>query len=147
MVILDSEFQFDRHKLTYFFEANRRIDFRELVNELFGLYKTRIWMQQVDTDTITKDDDVSLQLAQAGGLLTQTSTATMSQVRGHGGISSHEGGSTPSISREALENTAQVDNIFRSGSSGYTTEIKQDLGHLLESAWNFGHPFSPGGRK
>ena len=26
----------------------RRIDFRELVRDLFALYKTRIWMQQID---------------------------------------------------------------------------------------------------
>ncbi|EQC42118.1 hypothetical protein SDRG_00958 [Saprolegnia diclina VS20] len=47
MVVLDAEFQFDRHKLTFFFQAQRRIDFRELVRDLFGLYKTRIWLQQV----------------------------------------------------------------------------------------------------
>jgi len=52
MTILDAEYQFDRHKLTYFFEADRRIDFRELVSELFSLYKTRIWMQQVDTSVL-----------------------------------------------------------------------------------------------
>ncbi|OQR91485.1 hypothetical protein THRCLA_08976 [Thraustotheca clavata] len=47
MQVIDAEFQFDRHKLTFFFEADRRIDFRELVRDLFGLYKTRIWLQQV----------------------------------------------------------------------------------------------------
>ena len=52
MTILDAEYQFDRHKLTFFFEADRRIDFRELVSELFSLYKTRIWMQQVDTSVL-----------------------------------------------------------------------------------------------
>lgn len=30
------------------FFVRRRIDFRELVRELFSLYKTRIWMAQVD---------------------------------------------------------------------------------------------------
>ena len=39
--------QFDRHKLTFYFEADRRIDFRELVRELFSTYKTRIWLQQL----------------------------------------------------------------------------------------------------
>ncbi|OQR95182.1 hypothetical protein ACHHYP_00242 [Achlya hypogyna] len=47
MVVIDAEYQFDRHKLTFFFEADRRIDFRELVRDLFGLYKTRIWLQQI----------------------------------------------------------------------------------------------------
>ena len=47
MHVLDAEYQFDRHKLTFFFEADGRIDFRELVRDLFSIYKTRIWMQQV----------------------------------------------------------------------------------------------------
>jgi len=48
MNVVDAEYQFDRHKLTFFFEANCRIDFRELVRDLFSIYKTRIWMQQID---------------------------------------------------------------------------------------------------
>ena len=52
MNILDSEYQFDRHKLTFFFEADGRIDFRELVRDLFSIYKTRIWMQQVDKGAV-----------------------------------------------------------------------------------------------
>jgi hypothetical protein len=47
MVVLDAEYQYDRNKLTFFFHAEGRIDFRELVRDLFSLYKTRIWMQQV----------------------------------------------------------------------------------------------------
>ena len=34
----------DRRKLTFHFIAEERVDFRELVRELFKLYKTRIWM-------------------------------------------------------------------------------------------------------
>lgn len=34
----------DRRKLTFYFIAEKRVDFRELVRELFKLYKTRIWM-------------------------------------------------------------------------------------------------------
>jgi len=48
MSIIDAEYQFDRHKLTFYFEAEGRVDFRELVRDLFSVYKTRIWMQQVD---------------------------------------------------------------------------------------------------
>lgn len=47
MKVIDAEFQFDRHKLTFYFKADRRIDFRELVRDLFAVYKTRIWMQQL----------------------------------------------------------------------------------------------------
>lgn len=56
MIILDAEYQYDRHKLVFFFEADKRVDFRELVSDLFSLYKTRIWMQQVDTSTIPDDE-------------------------------------------------------------------------------------------
>lgn len=48
MHVVDAEYQFDRHKLTFFFEAEGRVDFRELVRDLFSIYKTRIWMQQLD---------------------------------------------------------------------------------------------------
>jgi len=44
MEIVDTEYQWDRRKLTFYFVADRRIDFRELVRELFKIYKTRIWM-------------------------------------------------------------------------------------------------------
>lgn len=44
MEVIDAEYQWDRRKLTFYFIAEKRIDFRELVRELFRLYKTRIWM-------------------------------------------------------------------------------------------------------
>lgn len=60
MVVVDAEYQFDRHKLTFFFEAEGRIDFRELVRDLFSMYKTRIWMQQLDKATGGNNDiDIS----------------------------------------------------------------------------------------
>lgn len=51
MNVVDAEYQFDRHKLTFFFEAEGRVDFRDLVRDLFSMYKTRIWMQQLDKAT------------------------------------------------------------------------------------------------
>lgn len=44
MRVVDAEYQWDRRKLTFFYSANHRIDFRELVRDLFRIYKTRIWM-------------------------------------------------------------------------------------------------------
>ena len=44
MQVVDAEYQWDRRKLTFYFVADKRVDFRELVRELFKLYKTRIWM-------------------------------------------------------------------------------------------------------
>lgn len=40
MQVVDCEFQWDRRKLTFYFIAESRIDFRDLVRELFRLYKT-----------------------------------------------------------------------------------------------------------
>ena len=59
MNVVDAEYQFDRHKLTFFFEANGRVDFRELVRDLFSIYKTRIWMQQIDKNSNSLDSAVT----------------------------------------------------------------------------------------
>eukprot|EP00002_Diphylleia_rotans_P003243 TRINITY_DN12210_c0_g1_i1.p1 TRINITY_DN12210_c0_g1~~TRINITY_DN12210_c0_g1_i1.p1 ORF type:complete len:816 (+),score=135.28 TRINITY_DN12210_c0_g1_i1:62-2509(+) len=48
MEVIDAEYQFDRKKLIYYFKAEHRIDFRELVRDLFRIFKTRIWLKQTD---------------------------------------------------------------------------------------------------
>ncbi|KAI4291014.1 hypothetical protein PAPHI01_0288 [Pancytospora philotis] len=48
MEILDCEYQFDLNKITFFYRSNERIDFRELVRDLYKVFKTRIWMCSVD---------------------------------------------------------------------------------------------------
>jgi hypothetical protein len=47
MEIVDAEFQWDRKKLTFYFVSDRRIDFRELVRELFKIYNHTILMSAV----------------------------------------------------------------------------------------------------
>ena len=47
MKLVDVEFQFDCNKITFFFTADKRIDFRELVKELAAIYKTRIELRQI----------------------------------------------------------------------------------------------------
>ena len=47
MIIIDAELQLDRHKLIYFFAAEQRVDYRQLITELYSIYKTRIWFEQV----------------------------------------------------------------------------------------------------
>lgn len=44
MTVVAAEMQWDRRKLTFYYTATQRVDFRDLVKELFRLYKTRIWM-------------------------------------------------------------------------------------------------------
>lgn len=48
MDVVGCEYQWDKHKLTFFFNSEKRIDFRELVKELYKVYKTRIWMCAVE---------------------------------------------------------------------------------------------------
>ncbi|MCC7431528.1 hypothetical protein IT568_11840 [bacterium] len=47
MKLADIEFQFDRSKISFYFTADKRIDFRELVKELASRYKTRIELRQI----------------------------------------------------------------------------------------------------
>ncbi len=47
MKLMDVEFKFDKSKVLFFFTADGRIDFRELVRDLASIYKTRIEMRQV----------------------------------------------------------------------------------------------------
>lgn len=47
MRISDTEWQWDRKKLTIFFTAEQRVDFRALVRELAGQYRTRIELRQI----------------------------------------------------------------------------------------------------
>lgn len=48
MEILDCEYQFDLKKITFFYKSDERVDFRELLNGLYKVFKTRIWMCSVD---------------------------------------------------------------------------------------------------
>ena len=47
MKLMDVEFKFDKSKILFFFTADNRIDFRELVRDLAAIYKTRIELRQI----------------------------------------------------------------------------------------------------
>ncbi len=47
MKIVDVELQFDGNKMTIFFTADHRVDFRTLVKELASKFRTRIEMRQI----------------------------------------------------------------------------------------------------
>jgi cell fate regulator YaaT (PSP1 superfamily) len=47
MKVSEAEWQFDRNKLTIFFTAERRVDFRELVRDLARTFRTRIELRQI----------------------------------------------------------------------------------------------------
>lgn len=47
MKISDAEWQWDRKKLTFYFSAEKRVDFRNLVRELASMFRTRIELKQI----------------------------------------------------------------------------------------------------
>ena len=47
MYLIDCEYTFDRNKLIFYFTAEGRIDFRELVKDLAAIFKTRIELRQI----------------------------------------------------------------------------------------------------
>ena len=47
MKVSDAEWQWDRKKLTIYFTAEQRVDFRALVRDLAGVYRTRIELRQI----------------------------------------------------------------------------------------------------
>ncbi len=47
MCLVDAEYTFDRSKLLFYFTADGRVDFRELVKDLASTFKTRIELRQI----------------------------------------------------------------------------------------------------
>ncbi len=47
MKLVDCEFQFDGKKITFHFTADGRVDFRNLVKDVAGVYRTRIEFRQI----------------------------------------------------------------------------------------------------
>ena len=47
MKLIDCEYKFDGSKLIFYFTADGRIDFRELVKDLAAIFKTRIELRQI----------------------------------------------------------------------------------------------------
>lgn len=47
MKLVDVEYQFDGNKVTFYFTAEKRVDFRELVKYLANIFKVRIELRQI----------------------------------------------------------------------------------------------------
>ena len=47
MKLIDVEYTFDNNKLLFYFSADGRVDFRELVKDLASVFKTRIELRQI----------------------------------------------------------------------------------------------------
>ena len=54
MKLIAAEYTFDRNKLLFYFTADGRIDFRELVKDLAAVFRTRIELRQIGVRDETK---------------------------------------------------------------------------------------------
>ena len=54
MKMIDAEYTFDNNKVLFYFTADGRIDFRELVKDLASVFKTRIELRQIGVRDETK---------------------------------------------------------------------------------------------
>ena len=55
MKLIDAEYTFDNNKVLFYFTADGRIDFRELVKDLASVFKTRIELRQIGVRDETKN--------------------------------------------------------------------------------------------
>lgn len=54
MKLIDAEYTFDNNKILFYFTADGRIDFRELVKDLAVVFKMRIDLRQIGVRDETK---------------------------------------------------------------------------------------------
>ena len=54
MKLIDAEYTFDNNKILFYFTADGSIDFRELVKDLAGVFRTRIELRQIGVRDETK---------------------------------------------------------------------------------------------
>ena len=61
MKMIDAETQFDGNRVTFYFTAEKRVDFRELVRDLASIFRTRIELRQVGArDAARRCDGIGL---------------------------------------------------------------------------------------
>lgn len=72
--VVDCEYQFDGKKISFFFDAERSVDFRDLVKDLYRCFNARIWMENVNgkvKNTVPAGAMSHQQKAALGGRKTQ----------------------------------------------------------------------------
>lgn len=60
MKLVDVEYAFNGSKLSFYFTADNRVDFRELVKDLAGIFKTRIDLRQIGVRDEAKNAEASV---------------------------------------------------------------------------------------
>ena len=54
MKLIDAEYTFDNNKVLFYFTADGRIDFRQLVKDLASVFKTRIELRQIGVSVMRR---------------------------------------------------------------------------------------------
>ena len=54
MTLVKAEYSFDGSRLTFYFTAEKRVDFRALVRDLASLFRTRIELKQIGVRDVAK---------------------------------------------------------------------------------------------
>jgi hypothetical protein len=148
MSVVDAEYQFDRHKLTIYYEASRRIDFRELVRDLFAQFKTRIWMEHV-TYSFRPHDGATAALATGNGSYfcnppSQTSLALPPPVSSPNLMPSANMLSPNLLSPRKNFDLYDQERQFSGGVDNFQNQYS---GHLqqsnMQAAYSYSSPYSP----
>jgi hypothetical protein len=69
MRIVDAEYQFDRAKITFYYTANLRVDFRELISKLFSIFQTRVWLKKLNTNLVFDPPQYAVSALRTGVLI------------------------------------------------------------------------------
>ncbi|KAK5133545.1 hypothetical protein LTR08_007584 [Meristemomyces frigidus] len=69
MEILDAEWQWDFQKLIFYYYADHYINFKDLITELYRIYKTRIWLSAVNPASFSQHAQGQLPTALGPGAL------------------------------------------------------------------------------
>ena len=71
MKLIEAEYTFDNNKVLFYFTADGRIDFRELVKDLASVFKTRIELRQIgvrDEIKMAREQNLSLNPTKISGV-------------------------------------------------------------------------------
>ena len=60
MKLVDAEYTFDNSKLIFYFTADGRVDFRNLVKDLAGIFRTRIELRQIGIRDKAKEYNIEI---------------------------------------------------------------------------------------
>eukprot|EP01034_Spumella_vulgaris_P028936 gene28936-35890_t len=117
MRIVDAEYQFDRAKITFYYTANLRVDFRELISKLFSIFQTRVWLKKLNTNLVFEPPMYAVSALRTGVLIAprivSPSSSTTSSVTSVNSLSktSHLGAIGPKVPTSPPASTVSFSSV------------------------------------